>query len=112
MKRTDPSKIQQDIFSSLAKVYKVAQAGLSWLPKGTATVAMRVDPSTPVMFFNNSSSVVFVKFAPTSTGIAAPTGPSDGLPVPANQTVVYNSGSNSYYISSSAAVYAYLPEAE
>jgi hypothetical protein len=69
MKRTDPGKIQQDIFSAAAKVQKKADGGLSWVAKGPANVATRVDTSTPVMFFNSSTTVAYVSFATTSTGI-------------------------------------------
>ena len=112
MKRTDPGKIQQDIFSSPAKVNKIAQAGLSWLPIGAANVATRTEQNAPVMFFNSAGTIAYVKFAATSAGIVAPTGPADGLPVPAGQTVVYKSGSKSYYIASAATVFSYQAEIE
>jgi hypothetical protein len=112
MKRTDPGKIQQDIFSAAAKVQKKADGGLSWVAKGPANVATRVDTSTPVMFFNSSTTVAYVSFATTSTGISAPTGAANGLPVPGGQTVVYNSGSNCYYIASAATILSYQPETE
>ncbi len=109
-KSIDPAKIGISSYDARAQVQKNSDAGLSWKPLGSISTAVRVGKSTPVMVFNNSGSVNLVAFGDAS--VAAPTDPSNGLPVNEYERVVFNSGENEYIRSNSALVFVYTSDPE
>lgn len=110
LKALDPARIGIKSFSNLAEVNKNSDAGLSWTPLGAANAAIRVGPKTPVMCFNNTGAVVFVSFGDQI--MAAPSAPANGMPVPANSFVVYNSGDQTWVRASSANCFVYSADPE
>jgi hypothetical protein len=102
---TNLGTMQQAVFADAAAVIRVAESGLDWHPLGSITTAVLCQPNTPVLIYNSTGTVLFVAFG--SQTVAAPTSAANGLPVPANSTVVYNSGVNSWVIGSAAGLFAY-----
>jgi hypothetical protein len=112
-KLTNPSEIQQHIYSPNSKAQRNADVGLVFTPKGlvknSATVRLGREGSNTVMIYNNTTSVVFVKFG--DKDVSAPTSGLDGIPVLAGEKFVCNSGAGDFIISSSVSgVFAYVAE--
>jgi hypothetical protein len=103
-----PGTAQSRMFDPLAYVNRVSNAGLSWSPLGAAGSAVLVGAITPVMVF--SATAAFVAFGNDS--VAAPTSAANGLPVPANTPVFYNSGPNTHVIGSASSVFIYSADLE
>lgn len=106
----DLGSIMQAIFADLAGVIKTADGGMNWVPKGAATAAVRVGENAPVMLFNSTGGVLFVAFGDQTMG--APADATNGLPVLAGETVVYNSGDKAWVRASAAGIFAYVGDPE
>jgi hypothetical protein len=107
---TDLGSIFQAIFADLAGIMKTSDGGLDWVIKGSATTAVRVGENATVMLYNSTGGTLFVAFG--AQAMAAPTAATDGLPVLAGETRVYNSGSNPWVRASAAGVFAYVGDSE
>lgn len=73
---------------------------------GACGSAQQSPASKLVAFFNNTTSVHFVAFGTTSS-VAVPTGPANGIPIPPNSYMYLSTGPNNYFISDSSSVFAY-----
>ncbi len=104
-KVTDPARIAQMTYSEDEQVNNQAESGLAWSPIGAIGTAKKVDEATPVMLFNGGGAVAFVKFG--DSAMTAPVTAADGIPVPAGETLIVNSGKNEYVRASAATVFAY-----
>lgn len=104
-KLTDIGTIQQAVFADNASVNRVAEAGLDLLPVGSLSNAVRIGEATPIMIFNSGGAVAYVAFG--AQDMAAPSGPTNGIPVPAGQLLMLNSGASAWVRASAATVYGY-----
>lgn len=109
-KITNLGSIHQNTYSDDAKVLRVAETGHNLAPKGAIATAVKVGDGQPVMVFNSDTNPHYVKFGDES--VAAPSGPANGIPIPAGQFLVLNSGANMWIRSDSATVYAYSGDNE
>ena len=105
-KITDIGTIWQAAFEDDSNGIRTVEAGQVLTPAGSIAAAVRVGTEATVMFYNSTAGVLYVKFGATS-GVTAPTGAADGLPVLAGQIAWYNAGANPYVISNGA-VNAYI----
>lgn len=103
---TDKGKRGQLMFADEASVSRTGDAGMDWKPIGALVPAQNVGTGCPVLVYNSGASVAFVACGKTET-VTAPTSAANGVPVLAGQTLVLNSGENSWIISSSASVFGY-----
>lgn len=104
-KVTDLGKIRQAVFADEASVNRHSESGLDWTPIGDVATAIRVGQAAPVLAFNSTGAVLYVAFG--DEGMAAPTGPANGIPVAAGEKFVINSGANEFIRSSAAGLFAY-----
>jgi len=104
-KITDPGRIHQMTYSEDEQTLNASETGLSWAPIGAINTAKKVEEATAVMLFNGAGAVAFVKFG--DKDVTAPASAADGIPVPAGQTLIVNSGKNEYVRASAATVFAY-----
>lgn len=105
---TSITQIQQQIYSPTSGVNKFAESGLSLEPIGALNSPVNVGQYQPVLVFNSGASVAYVAFGAQTA--SAPTGPTNGIPILANEKVVVNSGINSYIVASAATVYGYAAQ--
>jgi hypothetical protein len=99
-------------YSDAAGALKTVPSGHKLSNGGQALgSAVGFDFGKIVAVFNNSSSVAFVATGPTSS-VAAPTDPTDGIPVPAYSWLYLSLGDDCYIISDSASVFAYSVDDE
>lgn len=104
----DVGRIPQLSYSADAQAIRNANAGLSWSPIGALSTAVKVGQATPVMLYNNSSSVAYVTFG-TSTVVAGTT-PATAIPLLPNSTTVFSTGPNDYVIASASTVFGYVAD--
>jgi hypothetical protein len=104
-KIVDFGTLWQTVFGDASGTLKTSDAGLDCSPIGALGSAVRVGAGASVRCYNNSNAVVWVKFG--AQGVAAPTGYADGLPIPINSMVVYNSGASEWIISNAATTFGY-----
>jgi hypothetical protein len=94
--------------------YNDASGALKTVPSGhklsnggqSLGTSVPFDYGQVLAIFNNSNVVAFVKTGPT-TAVAAPTGPTNGIPVPAYSWLYISLGDDCFVISNSASVFAY-----
>jgi hypothetical protein len=101
----DIGSIVQSIFADGAATIRVAESGLDLSILGALGAGVRVGSGAPIMCFNSAGAVAYVSFG--VQGLAAPTGPTNGIPVPAGQSIMLNSGDQEWIRSSAATVYGY-----
>jgi hypothetical protein len=109
-KLNDVAKIPQTTYSADAQVQRNSESGLSWLPVGPTNTKYKVGQSIPVLLYNSTGTVVFIKFGNDADCNTAPTAAANGIPVLPNSTIVYNSGSNDWMVSNSSGLFAYLAD--
>jgi len=109
-KVTNPATIAQLTFQDSASVQKNSESGLEWSPLGAIGAAIKVGEGIPVLVFNSGGTVAYVAFG--DYNMAAPTGPTDGVPVFPNEKFVVNSGAKTWVRASAAAVFGYVGEKE
>jgi len=102
---TDPGTIAQARFADEAGVDRVALGGIDLLPIGALGTAVKVEQGSPVLVFNSAGSIAYVSFG--AYNMAAPAGPTDGIPIAAGEKYMLNSGSNAWIRASAATVYGY-----
>lgn len=102
---TNAGTVVQAVFADLAAVIRTVNAGLDWKPVGALGTAVRVTENTPVMVFNSAGAVAYVAFGIQT--MAAPTGPTDGIPIAAGEKFVLSSGDFAWVRASAATVYGY-----
>ena len=104
-KVTNPQQILQQTFADKSGVVRQSESGLDWTPKGAAGSAVRVGPGCPILCYNSIGTVGFVTFGVQS--MAAPTGPTDGIPILPNSTFVINSGDLEWVRASAATIFVF-----
>lgn len=104
-KITDIGTVIQAIFAEEPGAIRVAESGLEWSPIGSLATAKRVGVTSPIRIFNSSGAIAYVAFG--DEAMLAPTGPTDGIPVPGGAVVVLNSGAKNWVRSSAGTVYGY-----
>lgn len=102
---TNMGTLMQAIFADLAAVIRVAQAGLDWNPLGDCTAAVQCGRNMPVMLYNSTGAVLYVKFG--AQNVTAPTTAANGIPIAAGEKFVASSGVNSWVIASAVGIFAY-----
>jgi hypothetical protein len=75
------------------------------IPIGSASSQKSIDPGSTVAFYNINSSTKYVKIG-TGT-LIAPTGPTNGIPLPPLSYTILAMGSDNAFISDHADVYAF-----
>lgn len=75
------------------------------VPAGAADSERRFEAGVTIAFFNSDTVVHWVAFG--ATGLAAPTGYADGIPLAPRQFTVLAAGADTAAISDSAGVFAY-----
>ena len=112
---TSSGEIGQLSYNERAHAARMIPVGADWIilgPIGSVTVIPGPGLAT-VMLANTTTAWHYVKFGTTS-GVTAPTGLTDGLPIPPNSIAYYSAGLdpsgnlNRYLISDSASVGAYV----
>lgn len=106
VKITDPAKIKQASFAKEASVNRTAESGLDLRPVGSISSAVRVGASAPVLVFNSTNAVQYVRFGDAS--ITSSSNPGLSIPISAGEKFMLNSGASEYIIASNAGVYAYV----
>lgn len=106
---TDMGTLLQAIFADLAGSIKVSEGGLDLAILGALNTAVRVGPAAVIRVFNAGGATAYVAFG--AQGMAAPTGPTDGIPVPAGQYLVVNSGAKEWVRASAATMFGYKGDA-
>lgn len=104
---------------ALDVAYVDAAGALKTVPSGhklsnggqALNAAVGFDFGKIVAVFNNSNVVTFVATGPTAA-VSAPTGPTNGIPVPAYSWLYLSLGDDCYIISNSASVFAYSVDDE
>lgn len=109
-KVTNPATIAQLTFQDSASVQKQAESGLDWSPLGPLGAAVKVGEGIPVLVFNSGATVGYVAFG--DYNMAAPTGPTDGIPVLPNEKFILNSGAKTWIRASLPAIFGYGGEKE
>lgn len=104
----DIGTVIQAIYADSAGVIRIAQAGLDLAPIGALDAAVRVGENTPVLVFNSAGAVAFVTFGDQS--VAAPGTAANGIPIPAGQTVMLNSGAKAWIRASASTVFGYAAD--
>ena len=110
---TGPANQTQLRFNEDACSDKVSETGFNYFYGasnaegllGALNTAKRCGKFKPVMVFNVSAAVVYVKFGDST--VTAPTGGADGVPIPPNNYVVLASGQNEFVISNVATTFGY-----
>lgn len=75
---------------------------------GAANTQKSLDLGKLVAFFNNDTAVHFIKIG--NGTLSAPTGPADGIPLPAGVYTILSMWTDRSFISDSLNVHAYLIE--
>jgi hypothetical protein len=107
-KLNDIAKIPQTTYSTDAQVHRNSESGLSFAPIGAVATKTKIGQSLPVMFYNSTGTVAFIKFGDST--VAGPFTAADSLPVFPNSTAIYNSGASDWVIASTATVFVYLAD--
>lgn len=96
---------------------KVSEAGFNYFYGasnaegllGSIVGGVTVPQFRPILLLNNTGATAYVAFG--DSGLAAPTGPTNGVPILDGQVLMLNSGDNIRLRSSAASlVYAYVAE--
>lgn len=115
-KIVNPSEITQSQYSNKSSAQRAVDVGIHPKPlglvKNTVTRVSREEKSSvAVVFYNQTSSVVFVKFG--NKDLTAPASAADGFPVLAGEKCTLNSGEFTHAITSSGTgIYAYSAHEE
>jgi hypothetical protein len=109
-KIVDPSSIIQYLFDDATQVMRTAESGHDFKPIGALNAVTRIGAGVTIRCYNNTGAVHWVKFG--TSAVTAPTNFADGLPVPANSFVDYNSGASEYIISDVATMFGYTASAD
>lgn len=104
-KVVSPSTIDLNLYTVDANSKRDTEGGQHWNPLGPLGAATYTGAYRSVLVFNSTASTHYVAIGGSS--MAAPTGPSDGIPVPAGRSVVINTGAYDCVRSDSAGVYGY-----
>lgn len=102
---TDMGTVIQSIFADFAGSIRTSESGLDLQPVGVITAQVRVNQNTPVLVYNSTAGDLFVAFG--DDGVAAPTTASNGIPVLAGSTAMFNSGDKIWIRGSAAGLFAY-----
>lgn len=105
LKVTDPGRIAQMTYAEDEQTHNTSETGLAWTPVGAISTAVKVQEATSVMIYNDGASTAYFRFGPAA--ITAPVGAADGIPCPAKQTIIVNSGTKEYVIGTAATLFAY-----
>ncbi len=114
---TGPGNQAQLRFNEPACSDKVSEAGLNYFYGasnaegllGGIVGGVTVPKFRPILLLNNTGALAYVAFG--DSGLAAPTGPTDGVPILDGQVLMLNSGDNIRVRSSAASVvFAYAAE--
>ena len=106
-KATPATLIPELVFNRDANSYKVSETGFCvGTILGAIDSAQKCGRNKPVLIANTAAAVHYVKFG--ASNVAAPTGLTDGIMIPAGSLVVLASGPNEYIRSDSASVGAYV----
>ena len=103
---TDPNEVASIQHNPYVGAQKTMEMGHKFTILGALDTARGVGRGLTVGCFNNSAAVVFV--ATGDASMAAPTGPADGIPVPAYSYVFVALGQDNTIISNSANCFGYL----
>jgi hypothetical protein len=106
---TDMGTFIQAIFADLAGSIKISEGGLDLSIMGALNTAIRVGPAATIRVFNAGGATAYVAFG--IQGMAAPTSPLDGIPVPSGQYLVVNSGDKEWVRASAATMFGYQGDA-
>jgi hypothetical protein len=98
--------VDELVYNEAAGARKVLPLGGLLTPVGALGAAYNAGAGATVAVFNNTASPIF--FAVGDAAVVAPTGPANGVPVPAYSYFYASLGANTHIIASSASGFGFL----